>query len=193
MSDSESFPAYYTESSGNRNESQHGQEQDLLLAFILDEKGNRAIGMRSPISLIWMLTWSTSDSSFERYWTLRNLKRNGFNQSELVKAMSQLFVQSPSMGQPAVFHSSLTDQQDKLLNRCQDHALKCIFGPGISGRQMRATAGLQSLFAKREEICDRFARKLLAHPRFFHLFPKKTSRSTSAGPSEIAEYRTEPS
>lgn len=47
------------------------------------------------------------------------------------------------------FHSSYSDAQDERIERLQDHALKCIFGPGISARRMREMAGVLTLRATR--------------------------------------------
>ena len=75
-----------------------------------------------------------------------------------------------------VYHSSLTDQQDEALDRLQNHALKCIFGP-LSGRKLRELSGLSTLQARREYLCDRFADKLSRDPLFLDWFPRKETRA----------------
>ena len=60
-----------------------------------------------------------------------------------------------------------------------DDALKCIFGPGISGRQMRAMAQIQTLRKRREDLCDKFANKCLNDPRMEHWFQRKTTRTSA--------------
>ena len=78
-----------------------------------------------------------------RFWTLRNLKNSGFSSEELVKVYKTII--RPVAGYGAVvYHSSLTDEQDEALNRLQNHALKCIFGP-FPGRKLRELAGLTTL------------------------------------------------
>ena len=77
-----------------------------------------------------------------------------------------------------VFHPMMSDGQDEGLERLQTHALKCIFGPGISGRRMREMAELPTLRSRRIEQCDKFAAKCAASPRFEHWFPERTGRST---------------
>ena len=72
-----------------------------------------------------------------------------------------------------VFHSMMNDSQDEGLERLQSHALKCIYGPGISERRMREMAGLQTLRERRVAQCDKFAAKCAASPRFEHWFPEK--------------------
>ena len=86
-----------------------------------------------------------------RYWTLRNLKRNGFNTEELIQVYKTILRPVVEYGCP-VFHSSLTDRLDERIERLQDHALKCIFGPELSARRLRGLAGLSTLRERREEI-----------------------------------------
>ena len=74
----------------------------------------------------------------------------------------------------------MTDEQDEQLDRLQNQALKCIFGP-LSGRKLREMASVTTLRARREELCDEFALKLASNPLFAHWFPIKHVR---AGRSE---------
>ena len=113
-----------------------------------------------------------------RYWTLRNLKRNGFNTEELVRVYKTILRPVVEYGCP-VFHSSLTDAQDERLERLQDHALKCIFGPELSARRLRGMAGLVTLRERREEIVHKFAHKCANDPAYDHWFPRDTARRSS--------------
>ena len=70
-----------------------------------------------------------------------------------------------------VYHSQLTDEQDSLLERQQNHALKLIYGPGISAGKMREKAGLPTLRQRRVDLCDKFAAKAAVSERFRHWFP----------------------
>ena len=80
----------------------------------------------------------------ERFWTLRNLKKNGFTTGEIIKVYKSILGPAAEYG-CVVFHSSLTDEQDKLLDRLQNQALRCVFGPGLSGHKMRAMAEIRTL------------------------------------------------
>ena len=114
----------------------------------------------------------------ERYWTLRHLKHNGFSNEDLIKVYTTV-LRPVAEYMLEVFHSMMTDSQDEALERLQSHALKCIFGPGLSGRRMRELAGLPTLRERRVEQCDRFARKCAASPRFEHWFPEnEVTRNT---------------
>ena len=112
-----------------------------------------------------------------RYWTLRNLKNSGFSTEELVTVYKTI-IRPVADYACAVYHPSLTDEQDETLDRLQNHALKCIFGSGLSGRKLREMAGVTTLRARREEITEKFAKKLASDPLFTHWFPLKMSRSS---------------
>ena len=84
-----------------------------------------------------------------------------------------------------VFHSMLTDGQDESLERLQTHALKCIYGPGISGRRMREMAGLDTLRDRRIAQCDRFASKCANSERFSDWFPKNLARRSTKRKEEM--------
>ena len=79
----------------------------------------------------------------------------------------------------AVYHSSLTDDQDKVLDNLQNSAFKMIYGTGISARKMRGMAGLTTLRARREVLADKFVDKCTALPMFSDWFKPKTTRSSA--------------
>ena len=112
-----------------------------------------------------------------RLWTLRNLKRSGFSDAELVRVYTTIIRPVIDYG-AVVYHSSLTDEQDELLDRLQNQAMKCIFGSDISARKMCEMAGITTLRQRREDLCLKFAKKCSVNPRMEHLFPQKTSRSS---------------
>ena len=87
-----------------------------------------------------------------------------------------------------VYHSSLTEEQDALLERLQNHALKCIFGSGISAAKMREQACLPSLRERREKLCDKFASKMVSNPLFSHWFPLKTARTSTRAGKNVEKY-----
>lgn len=83
-----------------------------------------------------------------------------------------------------VYNSSLTDEQDEMLDGLQNHALRCIFGTHkegarLSGRALRAMAEVPTLRARREEMCLKFANKCVMNPIFDKWFPRKTARAPS--------------
>ena len=161
-------------------------------AYIEDSEGNRIRG-QTRIRALWMHFGKRPDMSAQvdamrdkmrkRFWILINLKRNGFNECELVQVYKTMLRPVLDFG-AVVYHSSLTDAQDEELERLQVQALRCIFGAHLSGRKLRSMAGIVTLRSRREELCDKFAAKCLKNPRFQHWFPRKTTRRSSrAGPS----------
>ena len=94
----------------------------------------------------------------ERYWTLRHLKLNGFTEPDLVKMYTSI-VRPVADYMMEVYHSMLTDRQDEEIERLRTHALRCIYGPRISGRKLREMADLPTLRERRIEACDKLCRQ----------------------------------
>ena len=111
----------------------------------------------------------------ERYWTLRHLRHNGFSEEDLVRVYKAV-IRPVAEYMCEVFHPMATDRQDEELERLQSHALKCIYGPGVSARRMRELAGVETLRDRRIVQCDKFAHKCAASPRFGHWFPERPGR-----------------
>ena len=156
-------------------------------AFILDDD-QRRIGCTNSIKELGIRFSNRLDmedhvkyiakAMRSRYWTLRNLKLNGFNNEELVHVYKTMLRPVAEYGCP-VYHSSLTDDQDERLERLQDHALKCIFGTELLARRLRGKAGLTTLRERREEFVKKFALKCARDPAFDHWFPRRnTGRAT---------------
>ena len=109
---------------------------------------------------------------------LCNLKKNGFLTGELIQVYKTMLRPVVEYG-AVVFHSSLTDMQDELLERLQNHALKTIFGPGLSARKMCEQTAIPTLRERRIELADKFTRKCEKNPQFADWFPKKTTRRST--------------
>ena len=155
--------------------------------FILDADQNR-IGCSSKIKALGVYFSNRLNmeehvlqiirAMRSRYWTLRNLKLNGFTTEELVHVYKTMLRPVVEYCCP-VYHSSLTDDQDERLERLQDHVLKCIFGPELSARRLRGMAGLTTLRERREEIVKKFAFKCSNGPALAHWFPlREVTRTT---------------
>ena len=74
----------------------------------------------------------------------------------------------------------LTDEQDQAVERLQAKALKNIYGYKDSYATMREKAGITTHRARRIALCDKFAHKAAANPRF-EWFPLRTGRSGRHG------------
>lgn len=149
----------------------------------------KALGVRFSCRADWKAQVEHVKKSFRsRLWTLRNLKKSGFSTEELLtvyKTMLHPIVEYACV----VFHSRLTDDQDQQLELLQNQALKCIYGPYISARKMRAMAALPTLRERRVSLCDKFANKSLANPRFAHWFPEKRSRTSIRNGKNSESFR----
>ena len=155
-------------------------------AFILDENQCR-IGCGDSMKILGMKFSNRLDMEDQvkhitkavrsRYWILRNLKSNGFNSEELVHVYKTM-IRPVAEYACSVYHSILTDDQDERLERLQDHALKCIFGPELSARRLRGLAGISTMRERREQLVGKFAHKCANDPAFDHWFPRRTGRAT---------------
>ena len=67
----------------------------------------------------------------------------------------------------------MTKHQSGMLERQQIRALSAVYGFDKSSSQLLSMSGLDSLFDRREAAADRFAQKLVANPRYGHLFPER--------------------
>ena len=164
-------------------------------AFIVDSGGNRI----DSGDKLKVLGWHFSDKPNvdahvavlkrrfrERYWVLRHLKHNGFSELDLLRVYSTM-VRPVADYMMEAYHSLLTDGQDEAIERLQTHALKCIYGPRLSGRRMRAMSGLSTLRERRIQHCDNFARKCAGSHRFAHWFRKKKSGRATRNAEEYEE------
>ena len=156
-------------------------------AFILDSDGKRidcqdgfkALGVHFLSTPTLQAHINSICKKFRsRYWTLRNLKLNGFTCEELVQVYKTMILPVTDYA-CVMYHSSLTETQDLQLERLQNHALKTIFGTGISARKARELASLSTLRARREILCENFAKKCLKNPLFAAWFPLKTARTST--------------
>ena len=87
----------------------------------------------------------------EREWFLRNLKQSGVEQQDLVTAYKSMVRQIFDFTAP-VYHSLLTEQQSKLLERLQNRALTIITGnTGMAGTN-RSDLNISCLQDRRLEL-----------------------------------------
>ena len=90
-----------------------------------------------------------------------------------------------------VYHSLLTDEMDQAVERLQSQALKNIYGYKMPYAKMRELAEVTTLRERRIALCDRFAEKSLANPRYADWFPEKPKRRNTrggAGEKYLEEY-----
>ena len=124
----------------------------------------------------------------QKYWSLRHLKSVGFSCEELVEVYKSVILPIADYCAPA-YHSLMTDIHDQQLEQAQVGALRAIFGYGPSARQLRQTAGIETLRARRIALTDKFAAKCVENPRFCHWFPLRTGRVSERTKEKYQEYK----
>ena len=83
----------------------------------------------------------------------------------------------------------MTDDLDYELDRAQNKALRCIFGPRIGGRRLHEMAGVTTLRERRIKHCDAFAAKCAGSERYESWFPRRAvGRVTRAGTAQKDPY-----
>ena len=148
-------------------------------AFIFDLDGNQIksgntmkllgfhfssdVGMQAQVDAI-------RRKFFAKKWVLTHLGNNGFTKADLVQVYRATILPIHDYCS-CVYNSSLSQTQANALERLQAHALKTIFGYQHSYRSLLQTTGLQTLQARRDARCDRFAAKCLENPRYRDWFP----------------------
>ena len=116
--------------------------------------------------------------------------KSGFTTDELVTVYKSM-LRPVAEYACVVFHSGLTDAQDEQIERLQNQALKCIYGPFILARKMRDRAGITTLRARRILLAEKFAAKCVTNPRFMHWFPLKSTRTSTRTKKETEIYKEE--
>ena len=122
----------------------------------------------------------------QRYWTLRHLRRVGFNSEELVRVYKSNILPIADYTD-VIYHSLMTDEMDEKLENAQNSALRCIFDHRLSARRLREMSGLTTLRQRRIAHVDKFAKKNAASSKFGHLFPLKQGRTSSRTGEEYVE------
>ena len=101
-----------------------------------------------------------------------NSKYVGTSQKDLVD-IYVLFIRSVAEYCSVSFHSSLTQEQSRTLERIQRTCVKVILGEYyVSYKTALQSLGLESLEERRTKRCLDFSLKCLKHPRNRRLFPR---------------------
>ena len=157
------------------------------LSFIRDSDGNKISSTESMKILGFHLDSRPTCHAHvdalrarmrETTWVLRHLKISGFTEKELARVYKT--VVRPVLDYCCViYHPMLTDEQDQIVERLQAQALKNIYGYGIPYAKMREMADVTTHRARRIVLCDKFAQKAAANPRFQRWFPPRVGRQSA--------------
>ena len=128
---------------------------------------------------VWVTTWldwskNTAEicrKAYARVTMLTKLKYAGVDAIELINIYI-LYIRSVLEYCSVVWHSTLTEEQIKAIERVQKTCLKVILGHEYQDYdQALQYCGLQSLLERREQRCLKFALRCLTHPVHNRMFP----------------------
>ena len=92
--------------------------------------------------------------------------------SELIKVYTSM-VRPVAEYVTVVWHSSITKEQARELEKQQALAMKNIVGLDLSERKMREDLKIKTLHSRREKSVKKFATKCVNSERFTHWFPER--------------------
>ena len=119
-------------------------------------------------------------SFYSRMWSLRNLKRSGFDVPDLIDFYCSLLRPVVEFC-AAVYGSFLSKQQSSDLERLQKHALNVIVGRYGSYTEACEKYGIEKLSDRRANIIEKFALKATQSDRFGNRwFPLKSRHGYEA-------------
>ena len=117
----------------------------------------------------------------ERVWFLRRLKILGASRNTLLGAY-YLFVRSVLEMAAPLWAGALTKKNNKDIESVQFNCLKLVHGNNFTSyKESLVSSGLETMSARREKICVKFAKKSLKNHRFKNCFPEKISAKTRSG------------
>ena len=122
----------------------------------------------------------------QKVWTLRHLRRNGFNETELLKVYKSHIRPTIEYSAP-IYHPMLTGDQTTKIERLQYFALKNIYGFVYSHANLIEMSGLKTLQQRREEMTLKFAQKTSTNQRFKHWFPERRTGRRGRERTEFLE------
>lgn len=123
-----------------------------------------------------------------RKWILHHLGHRGFSVSDLLAVYKSTILPIHNYCS-CIFNSSLTLSQASAFERLQAQALKGIYGSQHSYRALLEMSGLQTLQARRDNRCEKFAKKCVTDPDFKKWFPLNTIERMTRNPLMYQELR----
>ena len=135
---------------------------------ILGYKMGRELNASKQVSFI-------EKKFYSRLWTLRNLKKASFSETDLVKVYES-YIRPVIEYCSVVYHPLLTYDMKKRLENLQLRALKTIYGNATPVSSIRKKTDLKPLADRRETAVRNFAVKTSTAPRFEKWYPKNNKR-----------------
>ena len=126
--------------------------------------------------------------AYARVSMLTNLKYAGVNIEDLLHNYKQ-FVRVMLEYCSVVWHSSLTEQQSRSLERCQSVCLRVILGDNfISYEAALEITGLQKLSERRQSRCLGYGLKSVKHPENKRFFPENPNLNLTLSARQREPY-----
>ena len=113
---------------------------------------------------------------YSRLWTIRNLKKASFSETDLVKVY-QCYIRPAIEYCSVVYDPLLTCDMKKRLENLQLRAIKTIYGTATPVSLIKEKTELQTLAERRATAVRNFALKTSAATRFEYWYPKNNKRS----------------
>ena len=178
-----------------------GKARDFLPRFTFNNKELEVVEETTLLGVIIRsdLSWGSNTSYMvhranKKLWCLRRLKKLGASTNDLVDVYVKQ-VRSILEFAVAVWHPGLTNEDRLRIERVQKSAFGIILGQKYkSYRSALRTLQMESLFARRNRMCRKFANKALKHSKFEKWFKPNTSNTvTRAKPTKFCDVysRTE--
>ena len=123
-----------------------------------------------------------------RKWILHHLGHRGFSKTDLLAVYKSTILPVHDYCS-CVFNSSLTLSQASMLERLQSQALKAIYGYEFSYRALLEMSGLRRLQERRDDRCEKFARKCLTDETFRSWFPLNPVERVTRNPLPYLEAK----
>ena len=166
-------------------------------AFFTDEQGNK-ISTTNSMKILGVHFTSDPDMRAHvdsirkkfraRNWVLHHLGHRGFSKEDLLKVYKSTILPIHDYCS-CVYNLSLTLSQASTLERLQAQALKAIYGYDLSYRRLLEMTGLETLQARRDARCEKFARKCLQDDQLKTWFPLNPVTRSTRNPLPYKEYR----
>ena len=151
--------------------------------------GIKLVGIKISDNLSWSEnTDYICQKSRKRLWTLRRMKRLGFDPFTIFETYAKEIRSLLEYAAP-VWHSSITKKQSAKIEAIQKHAFRLILSDRYQNYNHACTHfGVATLAQRRETICLRFARKNLNSPNSFfeRIIPARVTRQK---PNLVKEYK----
>ena len=110
--------------------------------------------------------------AYKRIWILKRLKKLGASTDQLLDVYIKQVRCILELAAP-VWHSSLTSEENLLIERVQKNALRIIYGNNYENYQKALNmASLVTLEERRVSLCKKFAMKCVKHPKHSKWFVK---------------------